>query len=68
MSWTWRLEEADGSQLPEPPSPTHPNQSDAESWLGEEWRSLVEAGVDAVFLREGETEIYGPMSLHAEEA
>jgi hypothetical protein len=63
MSWTWRLEEADGSQLPEPPSPTHPNQSDAESWLGEVWHELSEAGVAQATLYEDERKVYGPMSL-----
>lgn len=64
-SWTWRYIDADGRDvLPDAaPAAAFPTQSDAESWLGEEWRALVEAGVDAVHLREGETEVYGPMSL-----
>jgi hypothetical protein len=64
-TWTWRYVDADGKDVtPEGATTTSfPTQSDAESWLGEEWRALVEAGVDAVHLREGETEIYGPMSL-----
>jgi hypothetical protein len=65
-TWTWRYVDAEGADVSAPGLPTtgFPTQSDAESWLGEEWRSLVEAGVDAVHLREGDTEIYGPMSLH----
>jgi len=63
MTWTWRLESVDGAELTEPASPAHGNQSDAESWLGEQWRELVEAGVGQVTLLEAETEIYGPMSL-----
>jgi hypothetical protein len=63
MSWTWRLEAADGTVLNGPAVPTHPNQSDAESWLGEQWRELVEAGVAQVTLLEDGAVVYGPMSL-----
>jgi hypothetical protein len=40
------------------------SQGDAESWLGENWRGLLEAGVDQVTLLEGDRKEYGPMSLH----
>jgi hypothetical protein len=63
MSWIWRLEAADGSELPDPPSPTHSNQSDAESWLGEQWRELADAGVAQATLFEDDRMVYGPMSL-----
>ncbi|MDT4970586.1 MAG: hypothetical protein QOG22_729 [Pseudonocardiales bacterium] len=63
MTWTWRLESVEGKELTEPVSPAHGNQSDAESWLGEQWRELAEAGVAQVTLLEADTEIYGPMSL-----
>jgi hypothetical protein len=63
MSWTWRLESADGTPMASPASPAHQNQSDAESWLGEQWRELAEAGVAQVTLLDGGTEVYGPMSL-----
>jgi hypothetical protein len=63
MGWTWRMESADGSALTEVASPTHPNQSDAESWLGEQWRELADNGVARVTLLEDGAEIYGPMSL-----
>ena len=66
MAWTWRLEGADGAELSSPaPSdqPTHQNQSDAESWLGENWRDLADAGVSQVRLYDGGTEVYGPMPL-----
>jgi hypothetical protein len=46
-------------------SPEFPSQSDAESWVGEVWRDLLDAGVDAVTLFEGDRQVYGPMSLHA---
>jgi hypothetical protein len=63
MTWTWRLESADGSELSSPSSPAHPNQSDAESWLGEQWRELAADGVAQVTLFEDERRVYGPMSL-----
>ena len=46
------------------PSPTHPSQSDAESWLGETWRELAAAGIAQVtLLSEDGTLVYGPMPL-----
>lgn len=40
-----------------------PSQADAETWVGESWRELLEAGVESVtLLRDGEP-VYGPMSL-----
>lgn len=66
-AWRWRLEDSSGAEVtPEgTESPDFPSQSDAESWVGEVWRDLLEAGVDAVTLFEGDREVYGPMSLHA---
>lgn len=66
-SWRWRLEDSAGSEVAATgvSSPDFPSQSDAESWVGEAWRELLEAGVDAVTLLEGDREVYGPMSLHA---
>ena len=63
MSWTWRLEGADGQPLTDPPSPAHGNQSDAESWLGESWRDLAQAGVAQASLFDGDVKVYGPMPL-----
>jgi hypothetical protein len=65
--WWWRLEDAAGAEVSAQgvESPDFPSQSDAESWVGEAWRELLEAGVDAVTLLEGDREVYGPMSLHA---
>jgi len=63
MSWVWRLEAPDGTPMTTPASPPHSSQSDAESWLGETWRDLAEAGVaQATLLDEGSV-VYGPMSL-----
>jgi hypothetical protein len=50
-----------------PSEASFPSQSDAESWIGEEWRSLLDAGVDQVVLVEDGTIVYGPMSLHPAE-
>lgn len=45
-------------------SPAFEDQQDAEDWLSQRWRDLVDAGVDEVTLRcDGEV-VYGPMSLH----
>ncbi len=66
MTWTWQLEKADGTVLASRglPKETFTSPGDAESWIGENWRALLEAGVDQVtLLEEGRTE-YGPMSLH----
>lgn len=66
--WRFRLLDAAGTEvapaeLPEG-APGFTSQSDAESWVGEYWRDLVDQGVDAVTLLEGDREVYGPMSLH----
>jgi hypothetical protein len=63
MTWTWRLEATDGTEVSGPASPDHANQSDAESWLGEEWRQLADAGVAQATLFEDDRKVYGPMSL-----
>jgi hypothetical protein len=65
MAWTWQLEKTDGTVLTARglPAETFPSQSDAESWLGENWRMLLEAGVDQVTLLEDDRTEYGPMSL-----
>jgi hypothetical protein len=64
--WTWRYEDGSGSELPAPeavPSEGFPTQGDAESWIGETWRELLDAGVAQVTLLEGDRVVYGPMSL-----
>jgi hypothetical protein len=70
-SWRWRFEDESGSEVSLGGGSTasgatgFPSQSDAESWIGEVWRDLVDDGVDQVTLFEGDREVYGPMSLHA---
>ena len=66
-AWTWRYEDADGRSVTQPAPQQFPSQSDAESWLGEEWHALLEAGVETVFLLEDDQAIYGPMSLRPAE-
>ena len=63
--WTWRFEDVDGADVvpAQAPSNGFPTQSDAESWLGEEWRTLLGNGVEAVHLLESDQVVYGPMSL-----
>jgi hypothetical protein len=60
MAWTWTYE-------PESPDAEQPgdfaSQSDAESWLGEAWRTLAEAGVAGVTLMHDGERVYGPMPL-----
>jgi hypothetical protein len=65
MSWIWRLETADGAPLADPvePVPPHSTQSDAESWLGENWRTLAEHGAARASLIFDSKLIYGPMAL-----
>lgn len=70
MSWTWRYEDAQGATIsPEgaPAPQTFPAQGDAESWVGEIWQELLEAGIDQVSLLEDDRVVYGPMSLHPTE-
>jgi len=64
--WRWRLEDAAGAEVPGPPEYAEQrfvSQADAESWVGETWAELADAGVAAVTLIEGDRVVYGPMSL-----
>jgi hypothetical protein len=68
MTWTWQFEKEDGTILATRglPKETFSSQGDAESWLGEQWRSLLEAGVEQVTLLDDGRAEYGPMSLRPE--
>jgi hypothetical protein len=59
------MEDSGGEPVPAATasSPEFPAQADAETWIGEVWPELHEAGVAAVTLLEGNREVYGPMSL-----
>lgn len=70
MTWTWRYHGPSGADVTAPneseataPEGGFPTQADAETWIGEVWPVLRDAGVEAVTLYEGEQAIYGPMSL-----
>jgi hypothetical protein len=70
MAWTWRYQ----NELAEPAElgdidgidEVHQSQSDAETWLGEHWRELLDAGVTEVSLVEDERTEYA-MPLTAAE-
>ncbi|WP_165807262.1 hypothetical protein [Nocardioides currus] len=65
--WWWRLEDASGAEVAAAgfEGQRFLSQADAESWVGEIWAELAEAGVDGVTLFEHDRQVYGPMSLHA---
>jgi hypothetical protein len=70
VAWTWRYANTEGETVAPDDAPItemFPTQGDAETWLGEIWRELLDAGVDAVVLLEDGREIYGPMSLHGQD-
>jgi hypothetical protein len=70
LGWRWRFEdgsggEVDGAKVGAAEGVNgFSSQSDAESWIGEVWRDLLDDGVDQVTLFEVDREVYGPMSLH----
>ncbi|MDG4859250.1 hypothetical protein P8605_13965 [Streptomyces sp. T-3] len=65
-AWTWRFEKADGTEVQPAVQPEEwTTQGDAESWIGEQWKELLEGGAEQVRLFEDETEIY-KMSLRAD--
>ena len=73
--WAWRLLDASGTELVVDPAADpdaaalvaqrFASQGDAESWLGELWRELLDAGARSATLLEADREVYGPMSLEA---
>ena len=70
MTWSWQYEKADGSLAASRslPKESFGSQGDAETWLGEHWKDLADAGVDQVSLMEDSRCEYGPMSLHPAES
>jgi hypothetical protein len=53
VTWSWQYQDADGKPMPPPADDeTFGAKGDAESWLGETWRTLLDAGVAQVVLRE----------------
>lgn len=67
MAWRWRLEDSHDAEVDasDVEAAAFPSRADAESWLGECWPELLEAGVEQVRLYEDGREVYGPMSLRA---
>jgi len=67
--WTWTYLDADGQPMTDETLVANgfPSQSEAESWLGEQWRELSGVGVDSVTLAHEGAVVYGPMSLRAAE-
>lgn len=65
MTWTWKLEDADGNVLETPESDLS-SQGDAESWLGERWREFSADGAAVVELFEDGRSVYR-MELSAPE-
>lgn len=62
MSWHWVPDREPQDWT----GTTFPTQGEAESWLGELFPDLVEAGVGEVSLYEADRRVYGPMSLAAD--
>ncbi|MFJ8017988.1 hypothetical protein [Streptomyces sp. NPDC096339] len=64
MAWTWRFEKADGTETAPAVVPEEfTTQGDAESWIGEVWKDLLEGGAERVRLSDDAgAEIYA-MSL-----
>lgn len=65
MPWTWRYENVEGNQVPGP-GETFSSQADAESWIGQEWRDLVDNGVAQVALVEDDRVDYRMSLLPAD--
>ena len=66
MTWLWRYEGPAGKPVEltdGPEQESFPSQADAESWVGETWRELLEGGVHQVTLLDGDHRVYGPMGL-----
>ena len=68
MAWVWRyirvVPDGDGDgPEPRPRVESFPTQSDAETWLGEQWRDLRAEGVVSATLLDGERVVSGPMAL-----
>ena len=63
MTFRWRYLDASGAPV-DGPDEEFGDQQEAEAWFTDEWRELRDRGVDAVTLLDGDTAVYGPMSLH----
>jgi hypothetical protein len=68
MSWRWSGDPAVRDTVARETGldKTFPTQGEAETWLGECYPDLLEAGVRAVSLYEEGRLVYGPMRLEPE--
>ncbi len=66
MAWLWLLENVEGEAVEAASVPDFSTQSDAETWIGETWRDLADAGAVQASLFEDNRLVYGPMSLESE--
>lgn len=62
MTWTWRFADEAGVAV-NGPVIAFESQDAAEAWLGEEYSGLLDDGITAVSLFDGEQAVYGPMPL-----
>ena len=62
MALRWRYQSVHGSQATGPDI-AFGDQADAEEWLSLQWQNLLDGGVASVTLLDGESVLYGPMSL-----
>lgn len=62
MAYRWRYQDGTGQDT-DGPAEVFDDQIDAEDWLSRCWAGLLESGIEQVTLLEGESEVYGPMSL-----
>lgn len=61
--WEWTLYDDAGDRLAEPVTPVFTNQFDAETWLGEHWRSLANAGAATAQVLSGGHAAAAPVTL-----
>ncbi len=64
-AWDWQLVDAGGRPMDQPMSPAFGTRFDAEQWLGEQWRRLVEQGVASVVLRSHDAAVAAALPLRA---
>ena len=58
MPWTWCYLTVYGEAATSGASEPFPTQAEAESWLGESWRDLLDAGIERVALLQNGQECY----------
>ncbi len=67
MTFHWLYLDNDGqpaASIPEAATTSpFPTQADAEGFIGDMWKDLLDGGVSAVELYDGDHKIYGPMDL-----